>query len=173
MHKRPADIRDKRLKVQQHHALGNSASEIMAKHLRGPNRLLPPGNPGATREPRFVDLPSESYHQMLNKVSEIKTKFAMLPARVRTMFGNDPGQMLRFIEKPENREKCVRLGLVPMTDEEFMRLSAEAEDVRKGFRKPQEPERGSHLPDPEAQPDFGGKGRQKPKSTPSKGGQGE
>lgn len=156
----------KGVRVQQHHKVGNSAAEIMAKHVRGPNRLLPPGNPQDPIPLTFKQVSSLSYHEMLNKVSGIRSIFERLPSALRQRFGNDPEKMLSFTEDPNNRKESVRLGLVPMSDDEYMEISSQAEQERlqaigRAMR-----------PDPEAQPDYGRQQAPKPDSTPQKGGQG-
>jgi len=69
------------------------------------------GNPNG-RKPMFIDVPSLSYHEMLNKVVKIQSDFDSLPARLRGRFHNNPTTMLAFIEQPENRRECVKLGLI-------------------------------------------------------------
>lgn len=167
---------DKKLRVQQHHAVGNSAEDIMRKHVKGPNRMLPPGNPGATRQPEFRYMPSQSYHDMLNTVREIDAKFYALPSRVRQRFSNSPEFMLRFMENPSNRMECVRLGLVAPSDAEFDQLSQEAETRRlQNLQKAQEAA-GQQIivprPDPEAHPDYGRRSPPRAQDTPPKGGAG-
>jgi len=174
MARKPNSPRDKSMKVQQHFAAGNSAAEIMAKHIKGPNRMLPPGspNPNPALKPRFEFVGSKSYHEMCNTVADIRNKFLALPARLRTRFSNDPLQMLRFIEDPKNRMDSVRLGLVPPTDEEYTLLSKEAEDKRlETLRKALAPSEAPHLPDPEAQPDYGRKAPPRAKNPPPERGE--
>lgn len=175
MAKTPNSPRDKSMKVQQHFAAGNSAAEIMAKHIKGPNRMLPPGNPNPNPalKPRFEYVGSKSYHEMCNTVADIRNKFMGLPARLRTRFSNDPLQMLRFIEDPKNRMEAVRLSLVPPTEAEYNQLSQEAEAKRlETLRKALAPAEETPRPDPEAQPDYGQQSRQKAQDTPPKGGKG-
>lgn len=164
MRKPNAPALPKGVKVQQHHKVGNSAADIMRKHLKGPNRLLPPGNPMATAKPRFEEASSLSYHEMLNKVSGVKEKFAGLPASLRQRFKNDPMVMLQFLDDPKNRKEAVRLGLVLMTDAEYMELSSEFEAKRKEemVSRTAEVLKQALRPDPEAQPNYkkGGAGDQ-------------
>lgn len=156
----------KGVRVQAHHAVGNSAAEIMAKHVRGPNRLLPPGNPNAQEQMRFARMPSESYHDMLNKVSGIKQRFEALPSQLRLRFENDPGKLLAYLDDPKNRPEAVRLGLVPMTDAEYQQIQQEEsqrhlEALGKALRS-----------DPEAQPDYSRQAAPKLSEPPPKGGPG-
>lgn len=98
----------------------------MARHLKGPNRGMMLGAvPQTPREPRFLDLSSaDTYHDMLNKVSQIDTKFQSLPARVRQRFRNNPELLLRFVEDPANAREAVKLGLI--SDPEVVREVQEA-----------------------------------------------
>lgn len=99
--------------VQQNFVSETDINVKMARHMRGPNAQLPLGNPGPNaRQGRFMDMPSESFHEMLNRVTDARHQFMNLPAKVRTRFQNDPYQLLRFLENPANRPEAERLGLV-------------------------------------------------------------
>lgn len=100
-------------KVQQNLRASTDLNQVMQRHLTGPNRFGPVGNPNATRQPRFLDLASgESYHDMLNRVTQINTMFGRLPARVRTRFQNRPELLLTFVADPANSKEAVKLGLI-------------------------------------------------------------
>jgi len=63
--------------------------------------------------PQFGDYISEySFQESMNAVIYAQQQFADLPARVRDRFGNDPANMLRFLEDDKNREEAIKLGLV-------------------------------------------------------------
>lgn len=53
-----------------------------------------------------------TYHDAMNVVVAADAAFAALDARTRDRFGNDPVQMLKFLEDPANREEAIALGLV-------------------------------------------------------------
>lgn len=53
------------------------------------------------------------FQSALNTVIEAEAMFADLPARVRDRFGNDPEQLLRFVQDDKNRDEAIELGLVP------------------------------------------------------------
>lgn len=172
MLKRPNNIRDPKLKVQQHHAATASAAAIMARHSRGPQGQagVVPQDPAATNQPNFAYMPSEHYHDMMNKVADIKSRFAALPARTRSTFQNEPYQWLRFCENPKNRDVCLKNGWVTMTDAEFDAQSQKAEDERlqrilEGVKPVSAP--GS---DDEAQPNRGSGGAAGASNPPPKGG---
>lgn len=48
----------------------------------------------------------------LHLVKQAKAAFADLPSHVRKRFGNDPANLLEFIEKKENYDEAVKLGLI-------------------------------------------------------------
>jgi len=111
--------------VQQHHAAAQDINAIMARHLKSGTRG-PVGNPAATAMPRFDNLSSMSYHEMLNFVTDNRSRFMSLPAKLRRRFNHDPYQMLRFLEIPENRLEGVRLGLLTPTEEEFQQIELDS-----------------------------------------------
>lgn len=53
-----------------------------------------------------------SYHESMNKLIDAQDAFLRLPSEVRKEFDNDPGIMLDAIQKPENYDKLLKLGLV-------------------------------------------------------------
>lgn len=52
------------------------------------------------------------YEQSLQKVVDANNAFMTLPAETRNRFGNDPGQLLSFLQDPENYDEGVKLGLL-------------------------------------------------------------
>lgn len=146
-------------KVQQHHAQSADLNYLVARHTAGPGRFGQPlGNPNASRQPRFMDLSdSASYHDMLNRVTQIDTMFHRLPARLRGRFKNRPEMLLAFCEDPANAREAVKLGLID--DPEVIDAVREAEqmDLEEQARKTAEE---APKADDEAQP----------KHTPRKGG---
>lgn len=50
--------------------------------------------------------------QALEQVRIAQQRFMLLPARVRSMFSNNPAELLEFVEDPANREEAVKLGLL-------------------------------------------------------------
>lgn len=102
--------------VQQHFKEQTNINTIMQKHLMsGHGSIQPPGRPGG-REPRFLNLTGETFHEMLCKVQEVQGQFAGLPSRVRKRFANNPQMLLKFLEDPKNLEEAIKLGLVQEED---------------------------------------------------------
>lgn len=67
------------------------------------------------RPPQYGDFTSTAndFHDAMNLVCAAQEAFDQLPAIVRARFGNDPEQLLAFLDDASNREEAVRLGLVP------------------------------------------------------------
>lgn len=80
--------------------------------------LLPP-----TNVPQFGDYCDVADFQTAqNIIAHSMQAFDALPAHIRKRFNNDPATMLAFLEKEENRDDAIKLGLVqerspePITD---------------------------------------------------------
>ena len=58
----------------------------------------------------------DMYEQALLTKAKAENAFMELPSDVRTFFKNDPKNMLDFISKPENQEKCIELGLMKVDE---------------------------------------------------------
>ena len=52
------------------------------------------------------------YHTALNQIISAEDQFMSLPAQLRARFENDPAQLIEFLNKPENYDEAVNLGLV-------------------------------------------------------------
>lgn len=50
-------------------------------------------------------------------VRKAEERFAALPASMRARFGNDPGQLLEFLDSRENLEEARKLGLLKKLEE--------------------------------------------------------
>lgn len=130
-------------KTQQQYAKDQDINTIMARHAKGAGRFgRPVGDPNATAEMKFAIVPSESFHDMLNKVTDVQNQFRDLPSRTRSRYGNDPYQWLRHLEALEKKAD---------------------EEAKAAAEKPSGPEFGVHRvgggeqqqpprPDPEANP---------------------
>lgn len=142
--------------VQQHFRETNDINQIMARHQKGPSRMLPPGNPAAVSQPRFANISSSSYHEMLNFVTDQRSRFMTLPSKIRRKFNHDPYQMFRWLEDPNNRTESIRLGLViPTEDERDILVQEEANNRERAIMDAQEALGQTNLAprsDPEANP---------------------
>ena len=69
--------------------------------------------PGAPLSPRYGDFTGiGDYHSALNQVIAAENEFMALPAQIRSRFDNDPAKLIDFLEKSENKEEAIKLGLV-------------------------------------------------------------
>lgn len=65
------------------------------------------------REGYYADVSKiPNYQQALDIVSRAEDAFNSLPAKVRGRFMNNPGMLLEWLEKPENRAEAIELGLL-------------------------------------------------------------
>lgn len=77
------------------------------------NRFLKTGElPNRLEMPQSGDFTDATdYHTAQNLVIQAKDEFMKLPARIRSMFGNDPGAFMDFIYDESNADKIRELGL--------------------------------------------------------------
>jgi phage internal scaffolding protein len=69
--------------------------------------------PQAPLSPQYGDFTGISdYHSALNQVIAAEDEFMALPAQIRSRFDNDPAKLIDFLEKSENLDEAVKLGLV-------------------------------------------------------------
>lgn len=69
--------------------------------------------PEHTLSPRYGDFTGiGDYHTALNQVIAAEDEFMSLPATLRARFGNDPAQLIEFLDKPENKNEAINLGLI-------------------------------------------------------------
>ena len=69
--------------------------------------------PENTLSPRYGDFTGISdYHSALNQVIAAEDEFMRLPANIRARFNNDPAQLIDFLEKSDNKDEAIKLGLV-------------------------------------------------------------
>jgi len=65
-------------------------------------------------EPFYGDFTDVSdYHAALERVRSAQAEFATLPAAVRARFGNDPAELIGFMQDPNNEGEARKLGLLP------------------------------------------------------------
>lgn len=96
----------------------------------------------------FLDLSAGySYQDILDRVMSIDDKFAQLPAKIRTRFDNDPGQMLAFLSDQSNHGEAIELGFFDRPEPE---PEPEPKDKSKEPAEPAQPTKGRQEP---AKPD--------------------
>ena len=68
---------------------------------------------GMAAQPIYADISEvPSYQELQNNAIVAKNKFMSLPAHLRRRFGNDPDELLAFLQDPNNKEEAIRLGLI-------------------------------------------------------------
>lgn len=79
------------------------------------------------------------YQAAMNRVIEAREKFMELPAKVRVMFQNDPGQLEVFLSDPKNRDEAIQLGLIEKKVVVPDPTDRIVEAIEKGAKKPVKP----------------------------------
>jgi len=52
------------------------------------------------------------YHTALNTLIAAESEFDALPAKLRSMFANEPANLIEFLNDEKNKDKAIELGLV-------------------------------------------------------------
>ena len=52
------------------------------------------------------------YHTAMNALIAAESEFAALPAQIRNKFANDPSNLVKFLDNPDNRAEAEKLGLI-------------------------------------------------------------
>ena len=101
-------------KVQEQFAYDCDINNIVA----GMTSPMPIRQPVSDEVRKFSP---DMYEQALLIKAKAENAFMELPSEVRTFFENNPKNMLEFISKPENKAKCVELGLMSVdVDKTFL-----------------------------------------------------
>lgn len=77
------------------------------------------------------------FQTAVNLVLQAEQEFMTLPAQVRERFANDPAQLIAFLEKPENKDEAVALGLVPKPPERTRDVVQAVDELAAKLVKPQ------------------------------------
>lgn len=137
--------------TQQQFKAETDINTITGRYLRNGNQ------PRNFAPAKFGDYSAMDFLDMQNIIVDAKRQFEELPSKVRRRFNNDPFQLMRFIEDPENKLEAEKLGILePKKEPELSEMEkltkATVDGIREALRS-----------DPEAQPfPKGGK----PASTP-------
>jgi len=163
--------------TQKHFAEGTDINRMMERHRAGAP-LQGAGRPSGDVL-YFGSLTGASYHEMLVRLQNVQGAFSNFPAKTRKFFGNNPENMLTFLEDEKNMAKALELGIVDresLSEEKIQQLDlarqADEQDKREFLewqRKkratensdPFEREEATGMPtsDEEAQPRFSKKKR--------------
>lgn len=94
-------------RVEQCHRDLVDINSIMAKVKRG--HMVPI----RTGSPLFGDFTNgTTFHDMNNRILDAQDQFMTLPAAIRQEFQNDPGQLMDFLNNPENLDEAIEMGLL-------------------------------------------------------------
>lgn len=90
----------------------------------------------------FQDLTGVTdFKEAMDRVTSIQQTFDSLPAVIRTKFGNNPADILKYLQDPKNEEEARNLGLLrPLTREEMKArddAAAAAEAAAKEEKAPE------------------------------------
>lgn len=53
----------------------------------------------------------KNFHESLVQIQQAQEAFDTLPAKIRSKFNNDPGELLGFIMDPKNKDQAIELGI--------------------------------------------------------------
>jgi len=102
--------------AQQHFADEVNINSIIAKY-NATGYLVDP-TVATSRMPQYGDFAAVAdYHSAQTAIATANQNFDMLPSGIRKRFNNDPAELLQFLEKEENRNEALTLGLInPLPD---------------------------------------------------------
>lgn len=93
--------------TQQHFAKECDIKEIIKKHDR--TGIITHVARGVAHYGDYSEV--NEYREALDLVNNAGESFMGLPAKIRQMFNNDPGEFFEFATNPDNAERMVELGL--------------------------------------------------------------
>ena len=117
-------------KVEQQHKNQCDINTIMHKmHAQG---ILPHFRNGGN----FGDFTTlDDFHTCKNRILAANNDFMALPSQLRAKFKNDPGNLLDFLQDPENRSEAQEMGLIAP---EGYKAPPEEKTPQKGSQEPTE-----------------------------------
>lgn len=71
-------------------------------------------------EAKIGDLTGDDFKAMSDQIIEANNMFDKLPSEIRNRFRNNPEELLRFMEDPNNRDEAISLGLIAKTWKEHL-----------------------------------------------------
>jgi len=83
-------------------------------------------------KPIYGDFSSIDHMDWRNKIADAEMAFHRLGPRIRAKFRNDPHQMLRWVEDPENKQEAIKLGLLVPEKETYEEAALKAEEEARG-----------------------------------------
>lgn len=99
----------------------------------------------ARTEPQYGDFSNVAdFQAALDQVASVNSWFASQPAQFRQTFGENPANVLAFVDDPANLEDAHRLRLI--SDEEYERLKPKPKPTSSSKPAAGEPAAGEPLP---------------------------
>lgn len=94
------------------------------------------------------------YREAMNRIIKADDEFQRLPAAIRKRFGQDPGQLIEFLNDEKNREEAQEIGLIEKPKKEkplVFKIAKDGNQIELG--KEGEPKAGEEPkgPPPKAQ----------------------
>lgn len=115
------DLSKKKSRTKQQYLNDANINNLMAKYIK--TGIAPEAG---TRQPIYGDFSNgNDYRNVVENINHANHVFSLLDSETRKGFGNDPAQMLDFMSKPENAEKCRNLGLLPQLETKSEVVAAE------------------------------------------------
>lgn len=102
-------VNDEPTKTQRQFAKDCDVNNIMRKYAHDGSITHLARSEGVYAD--LTVLPGD-YRDMLEAVRFAQDAFLTLPAEVRKKFGNDPSELIQFLNDPKNRDEAVKLGLI-------------------------------------------------------------
>lgn len=95
-------------------------------------------------QPVFADVSTiGTFRDLVVRMNNAKAAFMSLPAHVRSRFGNDPANLVEFLQDDSNADEAEKLGLVrPLEKEvkdEAAKVSKKTSKGSKSIKEPKEP----------------------------------
>jgi len=112
------DKKTGRVRVQSHNILPTKTQQNFKDECDINNIMAQYSKTGqfthvTSRQGQYADFSNiTDYQEMLDTVRYADQAFMTLPAQIRSRFGNDPGQLLAFVQDSKNYDEGVKLGLV-------------------------------------------------------------
>lgn len=99
-------------RTKQSFAVEADINNIIAKYNRT-GVMVDPGAVNRARVPLSGDFSTlGGFDDVQNRLVDVINLFDSLPSGLRKELDNDPGKLLPFIDDPDNRDRCVQLGLI-------------------------------------------------------------
>jgi len=108
---------DGSLRVSKEHQ-GETMTEQNHRPLMDVNAIVARARKGImpeirAQEPVYGNFDSgEDFFSAQCKVAQARQEFSMLPANIKKRFRQDVGELIDFLDDPENRDEAISLGLI-------------------------------------------------------------